>query len=87
MQDDSVTMDKDTTKIESSYKICSKCIYDERVPSISFDHLGVCNYCKQVEKLVEEYGTGTPKGKQIFEKIVNEIKKLSMYMLSLVSVD
>ena len=29
-------------------KICSRCIYDERVSSIIFDEKGECNYCKQV---------------------------------------
>ncbi len=55
-------------------KICSRCIYDERVPSIVFDEDGVCNYCKQIDKLVEEYGTGKEKGKTEFFKIIETIK-------------
>jgi N-acetyl sugar amidotransferase len=55
-------------------KICSRCIYDERVPSIVFDGDGVCNYCKQIDKLVEEYGTGKEIGKTEFFKIIETIK-------------
>jgi N-acetyl sugar amidotransferase len=61
--------------IESKYKICTRCIYDERVASISFDENGVCNYCHQVDMLVKEYGTGQQKGMDTLNGIVTEIKK------------
>ncbi len=53
---------------------CSRCIYDERVPSIYFDYEGVCNYCRQVESLSEQYGTGQPKGEALFSVMVEDIK-------------
>lgn len=56
-------------------KICSRCIYDERVPSIQFDGEGVCNYCRQVEGLIEQYGTGQPKGEAQFGAILNDIRR------------
>jgi len=59
----------------SELKVCSRCIYDERVASIIFDEKGVCNYCKQLDKLVDDYGTGALKGEVKFEKIVEEIKR------------
>ena len=59
---------------QSHLKICSRCIYDERVSSISFDNLGICNYCRHVEILTEEYGTGQPKGEALFENIIDQIK-------------
>ena len=37
-------------ELDIEVKICSKCIYDERVSYISFDENGVCNYCHQIEK-------------------------------------
>jgi len=43
----------------NSLNICQKCIYDERVSLISFDENGICNYCHQIDKLKEEYGTGS----------------------------
>lgn len=60
---------------EVDIKVCSRCIYDERVASITFDGEGVCNYCKQLDKLVDEYGTGKQKGEAEFQKIVDKIKK------------
>lgn len=60
---------------QSGIKICSRCIYDERVASISFDEKGVCNYCKQVDDLIEQYGTGRDKGNNTLQNIVSEIKK------------
>ncbi|MDB3862217.1 N-acetyl sugar amidotransferase [Flavobacteriaceae bacterium] len=56
-------------------KICSRCIYDERVDQITFDSDGVCNYCHQVDELVAMYGTGNPRGQAIFDSYVDEIKK------------
>ena len=61
--------------IASEIKICSKCIYDERVSYISFDENGVCNYCHQLENLKNDYGTATTKGEKQFIKIIEQIKK------------
>lgn len=54
--------------------ICTRCIYDDNVSGINFDSVGVCNYCHQVDELIEKFGTGTSAGKLEFEKIVNAIK-------------
>ncbi|MCT7510738.1 N-acetyl sugar amidotransferase [Aliarcobacter cryaerophilus] len=59
----------------NQFKICSKCIYDERVSYISFDENGVCNYCHQLENLKNDYGTATTKGEKQFIKIIEQIKK------------
>ncbi|MDA7531540.1 N-acetyl sugar amidotransferase [Akkermansiaceae bacterium] len=56
-------------------KICSRCIYDSTVPSISFDQSGVCNYCKNIDDLVISYGTGNALGISKIEGILNEIRK------------
>ncbi|PZV79108.1 N-acetyl sugar amidotransferase [Algoriphagus aquaeductus] len=56
-------------------KICTRCIYDDRTPSISFDEEGVCNYCKQIDSLLETYKTGTLEGEQTLFGILDEIKK------------
>lgn len=55
--------------------ICSRCIYDQTVPNISFDEKGVCNYCKTMDQLQEEYKTGTADGINRFLEIIEEIKK------------
>ncbi|MCP2501624.1 MAG: N-acetyl sugar amidotransferase [Deltaproteobacteria bacterium] len=55
--------------------VCSRCIYDERVPSISFDENGVCNYCAMVDNLKGQYATGTPAGEAKLAEIVEQIKR------------
>lgn len=55
-------------------RICSRCIYDERVPAISFDAEGVCNYCRQVERLTAQYGTGAPEGEARLAQIIEGIR-------------
>lgn len=63
--------------IETELKICSRCIFDENVSSIIFDSNGVCNYCQQVDLLIESYGTGKPKGVEEFNRILNRVKQSS----------
>ena len=57
-------------------QICSRCIFDSTLHGINFDNDGVCNYCRMIESLTTQYGTGQEKGRIKFEKIVDEIKKL-----------
>ena len=57
-----------------SLKICSRCIYDERVNGITFDSKGECNYCKQIDELQLQYGTGNEKGENSLKKIIGDIK-------------
>lgn len=56
-------------------KICARCIYDDGVPGISFDENGICNYCRMVDSLIEEYHTGKPEGEKEIERIIEQIKK------------
>lgn len=56
-------------------RICSRCIYDERVGAISFDAEGVCNYCRMVERLTAQYGTGRPEGHARMATTVAEIRE------------
>lgn len=59
---------------KAGVKICTRCIYDERVSGISFDREGVCDYCRQVEVLKKQYGTGTVAGENTLAGIIEEIK-------------
>lgn len=59
----------------STYQICTRCIYDSHVSAITFDEEGVCNYCRQVEDMERQYGTGSPRGMAVLEKILDEIKQ------------
>ena len=55
-------------------KSCSRCLYDETVPNISFDENGVCNYCHIHDQLNQEYPTGE-EGKRRLNAIANKIRK------------
>ena len=59
----------------SSTKICSRCIYDERVPRISFDEQGICNYCHMSDDIKARYKTGTLQGEAELQLIIENIKK------------
>lgn len=65
-------LDQDIRKV--SLRVCSRCIYDERVSAIQFDRNGICNYCHQVDQLIEQFGTGRSKGESLFGEIVEQIK-------------
>lgn len=54
--------------------ICSRCVYDEKVPGISFDSARVCNYCHIHDELSAEYPNG-PVGEVRLAEIVDRIKK------------
>ena len=56
-------------------QICTRCIYDEDVPGISFDENGVCNYCHTMEALKEQYHTGTPEGEKNLQDIIEQVKR------------
>ncbi len=58
-----------------NYQRCSRCIYDTKVPKISFNALGVCNYCEMIDDLKLQYSTGSKEGETDFFKIVETIKK------------
>lgn len=60
---------------KASVQICTRCIYDERVNAITFDDNGECNYCKQIDEIELQYGTGTSKGDNILKAIVEDVKK------------
>ena len=56
-------------------KICSRCIYDSRVPLIEFDENGVCSFCKQTDELIIQYGIEDGSGEKKLKNIIEEIKK------------
>mgnify|MGYP000424564041 FL=1 len=66
-------LSKDINKAD--LQICSRCIYDERVPGIEFNSEGICNYCQQVDDLIEQYGYAQKKGIDELNRIISKIKK------------
>lgn len=55
-------------------RACTRCIYDETVPGITFDENGVCNYCKAHDQLELEYPTGEAGWKKLHE-LADKIKE------------
>jgi len=53
--------------------ICSKCIFDESIPNISFDDEGICNYCHQIDDIEKLYQTGKEKGVEKLNTILDTI--------------
>jgi N-acetyl sugar amidotransferase len=55
-------------------KICTKGVWNETIPGISFDENGVSNYAKIQEILMKTYPLGE-KGKQDWNNIVKQVKE------------
>jgi N-acetyl sugar amidotransferase len=60
--------------MDSTYQVCTRCIYDTHIPYISFDAQGVCSYCHQYNQMQVEYPTGK-EGRRILERFVEQVKK------------
>lgn len=54
-------------------KVCTKGVWDESIPGIKFDELGVSNFCKLQEKMMQDYPRGE-QGKLAWEKLVTAMK-------------
>ena len=59
--------------LHSKNNICRRCLYDQSVPSISFDSAGICNYCKTHDQMEKEYPVGD-EGEKFLNDLVLEIK-------------
>lgn len=56
------------------YQICTRCIYDTKIPNINFNSEGVCNYCIQVEDLNKQYKPNGD-GNTVLINLIETIKK------------
>lgn len=54
--------------------ICQRCIYDDKIPYITFNEDEICNYCTEHDTLEKEYPTGE-KGWKILENLAEKMKK------------
>ena len=63
--------------MKNKYQICTRCVMDTSDPDIVFDSDGVCNHCKQAEKLLNMEPLSLPLTERTrqLERIVTEIKK------------
>jgi len=58
----------------SNTQACSRCIYDETIPYITFDEQGVCNYCHEYDKMDKAHPTGSEGWKALY-KLAHKAKK------------
>ena len=64
---------KDFHNIETNERKCSRCIISELDdPLIIIDDSGICNYCNNYDKQLNELGSKTEK--KFIENKINEIK-------------
>lgn len=56
-------------------QICSRCIYDTRVPGIQFNTSGVCNYCLQIDELEAQYKPRHPDGEVRLKSLLSNIRR------------
>ena len=52
---------------------CTRCLYDEYTPGITFDDRGECSYCAMYDKLDREHPTGD-EGRRRLEVVAGEIR-------------
>ena len=56
-----------------NFKICSKCVMNTTALDINFNEKGICNYCIDFEKKINEYNKNKPSLDDLISKI--KIKK------------
>ena len=61
--------------MNNSYQICTRCIMDTTDPNIEFDENGVCNHCRQYDKLAEKHLFTNGIGKKKLDQITFKIKQ------------
>jgi N-acetyl sugar amidotransferase len=59
--------------MKMTYQICTRCIYDTKVPNIKFNSTGVCNYCEQIDDLAKQF-PNDERGEIELQRLVNEMK-------------
>ncbi|MEI6766181.1 MAG: N-acetyl sugar amidotransferase [Bacteroidota bacterium] len=61
----------------SEYRICTRCIMDTSDPWITFDEQGVCNHCREYDKIVDNYLFVKNDGEKRLQEIADEINRTS----------
>lgn len=56
--------------LDINYIICTRCLFDSRVPNIKFDDKGVCSYCHLHDKLNKLY----PINNTRIQTIINQVR-------------
>ena len=57
--------------MKNSLRVCSRCVMNTTASNIYFNDVGICNYCSDFEKKLNNYY----KNKPILENLVSKLKK------------
>lgn len=57
----------------SGPRMCARCLYDADTPGITFDAIGVCNYCATHDTMERQYPTGA-RGEAVLNGIAHQIR-------------
>jgi N-acetyl sugar amidotransferase len=55
-------------------QVCARCVYDARVPGISFDAAGICNYCRVHDEMDAQYPVGAA-GDLALEQLAERVRR------------
>jgi N-acetyl sugar amidotransferase len=75
----SVSWPRPTSPLENRHmtlagrRVCTRCVYDETLPGITFDGDGVCNYCAVHDQMVRQYPVGE-QGERELRAIADRIR-------------
>ncbi len=58
-----------------TYQTCTRCVMDTTDQETTFDENGVCNHCRQFERITKKNWFPNEEGKKQLEKIVEQIKQ------------
>jgi len=53
---------------------CSRCLYNDNLPSVTLDDNGVCNYCHMHDRFEMEYPADKP-GRFVLEKLADKLRR------------
>ncbi len=65
--------DLNLTEWSTPLQTCTRCLFDARIPEITFDRLGMCSYCDLHDQMAEQFPIGEA-GQRNLERLVNSIK-------------
>ena len=61
-------------QLDSNYKTCQHCLFNETIESIAINDDGICNLCEITNQFNTQYPSGD-EGKKILEETVDQIKQ------------
>ena len=60
--------------LKDDYQICTRCVMDTSAPQITFDENGVCNHCREFDKIAEESWFPNEEGQKRLDVILEQIR-------------